>query len=353
MRIGFIAIILGSVAARPSLVHACSPDNCTPDFVAPADRAMVPANAPALFFDPGYGFHPPTPADVALEDGDGHPLGFTATLDEGLAPGATRPYLLVPQAPLSPGANFAVRFPQSCTFEREQPDGGAPLFEHRFTTTSAVPLPIHAGTLSLAEQRAQAISVNSWGGTCDSSIFAATARLEIHLSSELPPWLPLTRFITTVDGKLWSGSGYGVDPAAENRSVAPPLSPIYRNALQIFAGCPPLRTFDDNGLAEGAHHIEIQVHVAGAMSDPAPLLLDIDLECPPPLPIIDGGTPPDSVSMLPGALPSPGCDCAVAGRAPAPSPFLLAFAVLAFAMRRRAGRRTVPAPAPTAKVWAR
>lgn len=272
MRRWILIVTFALLAVLHSRARACSAPYCSPSVLAPPTGAIIPSNAPALFFDPARVLDRPATgaADVTLLDGAGMAVPMDALTDPQFTGGVQgSPYLLIPRTPLTPSASYRLRFSAPCGGDKQ--DGGVPLTEQAFTTSAAVPQPATAGDLKIAPQRTQTITVSTRRGSCVYDIVASTAAFELQPSEELKPWLPLARFTTTVDGILWASTGYGADPAA---------SATYRGVETVFAACPPSDPSDDSGLSLGPHHVELQVHIAGATTDPPPLSVEVNLTCP-------------------------------------------------------------------------
>jgi hypothetical protein len=233
-------------------------------------RQAVPARLPALPLFLGQG----TGIQVArLVDNLGADLPTTQMIDPafpGIGAPPQRGVLLVPTQPLVPGT-YLVRYDETCMFYA--PDAAAAI-QMPITVGAEASLPTLAGSITIAQQEVATIMVGA-PISCVADIQAATVRVQLTPSPELAPFLPVTRLHAIVDGADWATSWYGETP-----QDLPPLH-SFRAPLQFFAFCarPDAATSYEQGLALGPHHAEIDVHIAGAASDPPPVAVDFTLSC--------------------------------------------------------------------------
>lgn len=323
----------------PAIAEACSPP-CDPGYAAPTEGATIPASVSAIALLPPLGVNPG--GDLLAVDGGG---GLITTMMAD--PAVPRGLLLVPKQPLVAGTKYQLSWQPGCQMGGGV-DGGEGVTTHqRFTVGAAAPLPTKIGQASLEAQKVGMIEVGTASGSCTTMIDAASAKLAITPGDELRPFLPITLFVLTVDGKQWASTWYGA--VAADGTVSGPFG---GKLTRLHARCVRAPgSSDDDGLAvDQPHHAVLTAHVAGAMVDPAPLAFDFMLGCAPPAngddgvladlgaPFPDGGArggPDLAVQDLP---PKPaGGGCSIDGGRQATTLLVSALVLLALVagLRRR------------------
>jgi hypothetical protein len=296
MRVAIAGAVLGSLVLAPRLADACSAAPPRAWF-APANRATIPNNAPALVWSGRDPAGPALPAfDLAVE-----------------AEGEL--WLYRPNKPFVPGVAYTVTFAD-----------GSP--NSTFTAGPSSPLPATVGTLSVASVKRQKLVVKTSSGSCTNEIDAAVANVTFEPSAELRPWLPVARVTALVDGVVFVAPAYGT-------VLTPPPAPSTfsetRSLDKIFTSCGATNALDDRGVAEGHHTLTITAHVAGASTDPKPVSIEFDLSC--------DGQPATSSSADASDTSVAGCACELAQAQLANhAPLGLAAAIVAVGVARR--RRT-------------
>lgn len=273
-RPALLAVAPLPILLRAASALACAAPQCFPGGAAPAAGATVPANATLVVWsavDNSSGGDGPVPFEgYALLDDQGQPVATTAA-DDPASPQWDRHVLLTPSTPLTPGSSYTLRRPLQCDAYGPSTDYA----EARFTADASAPLPTQAGTLTIDRHEVTKVYVGTVSGSCTSQERADTVRLTFVPSAELAPHLPLTRIVTTVDGAPWASTDYGQALAMGSAEFQ-----SFRAVNQLHALCPPAADpGSDVGLTPGPHHVSFQVHVAGAVSDPPPIELDLDLDC--------------------------------------------------------------------------
>jgi MYXO-CTERM domain-containing protein len=306
----FLVSALG--ATQPALVRlaaACSPPACGPAYVQPAEGATVPANVPALFYVPPYGTTPLARSeDVRLLDEGGKLVPIS------MAPAPpSAGYKIVPDAPLMPGRQYRLRFPQGCAGGA----GGTTLgtAERPFVAGPASALPTTIGAARVAGQRIGPRTVSSSSGSaglCSSSteVTAAVASIEIDPSPELRAYLATT----------WVAVYRGADYVAGFGGVV--LAPDSPLRFEAYTTCASADRGANRGLGSGLHRLEVTAEVFGVVSKPSPLLIDVELGCdahpdagaPDASP--DAGSASDAIALVDARVSA---DQAAADAKPAPS----------------------------------
>jgi MYXO-CTERM domain-containing protein len=291
----FIVSALG--ATQPALVRlaaACSPPACGPAYLLPADGATVPANVPAFFFVLPYGTTPPARSeDVRLLDEGGR----LVPISTALAPPSAG-YTIVPGAPLMPGRQYRLRFPQGCA-------GGASgnalgTAERAFLAGPASALPTTIGTARVTGRRIGPRTVSSSSGSpglCSSSteVTAAVATIEIDPSPELRAYLA-TAVVAVhrgADGLVFFNG--------------PVLAADQPLRFEVYTTCASADPGASRGLGSGLHRLEVTAEVFGAVSKPSPLLIDVELGCDAQLDAgsSDGSPDAGSPDVIPDARSAP------------------------------------------------
>jgi hypothetical protein len=277
-RWGSVALLALAICAVEKEARACSwAGYCgkVADRLAPGSGATIPANAPGLAVHAGAGS---TVQAFELRAGDGGPPPRT-TLDT-----ASFETILKLADPLVPGTQYELSVVTRCPSS----DDGGPSLK---TTT---------GIFEVGEARAMPTTIGQakvdyllakiggrYGHHIDAPLtswtdgVATVAQITIEPSSELTPFLPVTKFSVFVDGSLWASSHYG--HGTGSYEPKPDLVSI-QDFSRIHAYCEgraPMGSACEPGTAApGTHGVEIRAHLAGAASDPAPIFLTVDLACP-------------------------------------------------------------------------
>jgi hypothetical protein len=278
--------------------------------VFPAEETSIPANAPAIVF----GAPDIVPArsiddfELRLEGPDGNPVPFTIEKESDQA------YLVRFAQELAQGRHV-LRYRDHCY----QP--GPLEQEHSFTAEAPSPLPTTLGEVVITPG-------DLLGASC--SPYDATGVVDLAA----PPPLDAYRNLTRVRA-LWNGLIAHLDVGG---------SQWFEGHLRIGV---PIRCGQERQNESG--RLELSIEIAGASSQPPPLVGEFSVPCPIPLEKAppscsqgqDAGAPGGSVDARSGKPPKPapaprsGCSLGSAG-GPRSSALLLVLLGCAFA---RAGRR--------------
>ncbi|MBK7860623.1 MAG: hypothetical protein IPJ65_18890 [Archangiaceae bacterium] len=229
-----LALTAAIATRRAEACSGCAYPKFTP-------RAPLPVNLPALPAMPG------TPATLTGPDGG---EVTTEAAPEGIHP----------VTPPTQGVPYTLTAHWVCT--------GEPV-DSTVTFGPPAPLPQSAGTLTQTARTGD-FQTPTTAGSCTTAVRGAGAELDLTPSTELEPWLPLTRATLVVGGEAIDQSlQYGTSSASSH----------YRFAL--FTVCGGLPAGASPGLKAGKHHGELKLHVAGMSEDLPALPFDVELECPP------------------------------------------------------------------------
>ncbi len=235
---------------------ACSPPPCEPARVIAAG-AKLPMNAPAI----------PYIAPAAASSGTTMRL-----LDPGNAelPTSTAPdpwwstgFLLTQSSALSTGAH-KLSYLETCTALGASAQGS-----RSFEVVAATPLPVQFGTVHGDNWKVGQRLVMTSSGACFTSLEAVSIDLRVFASPELLAYAPVTGFKVRIDGAPARSSYYGEAKTDEKGIVV----------MQLHAACGTRTGGDDNGVTLGEHDVEVTAHVAGAASDPPPVVRRLRFSC--------------------------------------------------------------------------
>jgi hypothetical protein len=268
--------LLGTTGvARPA--RACSPPPCSAARFIPDEGTTVPANVPALLYAPWQraGGAAPSASGLRLLDEGGAAVAVTATPTANPSV-----FLVAPTAPLVAGRRYRVEYPQTCTTEFPMQVGSV---AQSFTAAAASALPATVGRVAAVRHRIERRTV--WSarspGLCSatSEVTAAVARIEVEPSPELRALLATTRV------------GLRRDTAHIAILEQPRLAAAEPLVLEAFTTCVTDDALADKGLPAGAHRLSIWAETLGTSSQPAPLPVDVMLDC---ASARDGGGVPDA-----------------------------------------------------------
>lgn len=296
----FAAGLVASVAT-PRAARACSQPACYPARLTPGDGATVPANLPAIHWNPATSFGMPA-ADATLVT-----LATTAAPTTPLAVTRTAlprgDYLIVPDQPLVAGTSYIVSDGNEC--------GNGAGLSVTFTAGPAAALPSQLGTLTTVDGPVAPLTVPTSSGSCTSEVSADRATFDLAPASDVTPWLHALLFETIVDGTVWSYQDGGWNGTSVD---------------SIYHVC---ETEDDGvslGLDAGPHDVTLRASLPGTTAVLTSTVAAATLQC--------GNVSPETCAADPST-----CDedeaggCCSATSAPDASWLLLA--LLAFVRRRR------------------
>jgi hypothetical protein len=264
--------------------------------LAPADGVVIPANAPGVVADSAWGSTVPM---LELFDSRGVSVASETSATED-------PLVLGLEHSLTPGETYQVRAESQCLLgNSSELDGFADSEELSFTFGVGDPSPLPTTTGSVTVTYEAIVGRAQFPSGPEGYIVGA--QLAVTPSPELVPFLPVTSFTTTIDGVHWATSTYGRGVEAGTLVMHGEVFGSYTSDLVsgaedysvIHAGCPGsvrFSTCHSGNAPSGKHHVQIQAHVAGAIVDPAPIDVDIDLVCPtePPGEVNAGASAADS-----------------------------------------------------------
>jgi hypothetical protein len=324
--------LLTLLAAAPSArAEAGLPPLRCATFAAPSFGAPVPSNVLALTV------RDVSAASLEAAIDSAEVIGVSTRLP---TPGLTRvadprsPHttLLVLDGELAPKNAYAFKYGYSCTGS----GGKTPALDHgtgdaAFGTSGHVALPTQSGTIAV-------------GADAPGTNFTP---LTLTPSAELAAYLAVTLVDFVVDGEVWAQLPYG-SLAIENDVVALNVSGynVTGSVGQAITGKAPLCVANENVIK--SKRFELRPHVAGATTDPAPITVDVPLDCvvqPPVQDRVDAGVPSDAGYDQPGVAPPSdggehsGCEIASASHGPGSVPFGLGLVVGTVAALVRRSKR--------------
>ncbi|MCC7540624.1 MAG: hypothetical protein IT379_30695 [Deltaproteobacteria bacterium] len=329
------------VALPAEPARACSAPACVASTYVGGDSPVVPSTVPAFLLVGGMAFasgaelvlSPDEVSLIRLDDGAAMPIRVEpATAFDG----RVGRILVRPEAPLTPGARYALTTPDLCA--RSQG-----VVQPRTSTVLAraeAPLPTRLGTLreDAAYWTGGSIPVATFDGSCTRSAPIAAKTVALDLDVEAQPWADALDLSVTVDGEPWSTPSFtgGLGPTTTQPVLAGPGTIVYRVCDE------------DWGLANGPHTVVMKATLPGSdvsLSSP-PLEVTIDCSTVDPGPRrVDGGlpatpTPPTrddgGVSTIdPRAMDGEGCTVASVGRGVTTSGWVLVLVGLVAALARR------------------
>jgi hypothetical protein len=262
--------LLAAALGRPA--RACSPPACGSGRVIPVEGSVVPASVPALLYIPYFreGSPPVDASGFRLLDDTGRAVDVTITASGGT-------FLVAPRVSLIAGRRYRVQYPQTCTAALPTQIGSA---EQSFTAGPATALPTTTGTVAAVHYRTgprRVWSGKSPGLCSDSSeVIAAVARVEIDPSPELRALLPISHI------RVRAGT---TEVAALAQPQLAPSAPL---SFEVFTTCITDDRFAAPGLPVGTHRLEILTETFGVPAAPAPLSVEVTLDC---AAAADGGAP--------------------------------------------------------------
>jgi hypothetical protein len=264
----------------------------------------VPANAPALVVSPGGDS---IAASVHLVDASGTQVPLLARTSGA----SSDPGVFMFGTPLVEGQTYRLSLPPTTCDGMTQ---ATP--ETTFDAGPAVTLPSSIGTATATESHIEQRDIFTQSGSCTAPATIAATMITVAPTPEFDAYLGVTKLLVAVDGVNQSGIFYG---------SASPGKPVQ---IELTTTCHSNDKAIDPGIGAGTHHVSITATIAGAMTEPLPLELDVTLDC---------------------AESNSGC--ALAPRRPTregagPVSLVAAFTLLGFAFgrRARAPRRAENAP---------
>lgn len=285
------AVALGSIAlvgAAERGASACfpaRPSPCKLDF-APAAGVTVPADVGSIGVSSlVYAELESVVRSVELLGPDGAPVPVTTEPRPGSI-------TIRPQAPLAPGPHRIVAIaeqPSSCkdpaglSGATVEPDAGTTpdtlLYRHEstFTVGTPPPLPTSAGTVTLGERQ-------TLPGNVEDPI--SEYPVEVVVSPEMRPYLPVAHWSVTVDGRQRGGDTIG------------DAAPSFRLHVQCKSQA-PVDSCGTPPLAPGAHKVRVLARLAAANAPIETNEIDVELSC---------GLPAGASPSTPESSSADGCN---------------------------------------------
>lgn len=253
------AIFACAVWVAPTRASACAGGFCGPNQVAPATGVTVPANAPALVVvsRDGTGTGGSLAAGLLLEDASGVRVPLTPA--SGASPD---PNVFAFGTPLVEGQTYRLSIPAtSCDGTLQGPS------ETTFETGPPVALPSSIGAAAATASHIEQRDIFTQSGSCTAPATIAVTTITVTPTPELDAYLGVTNVSMTVDGVGNGGMYYG---------TGAPGKPVQ---LELTTTCHSNDKAISPGIGTGTHHVSISATIAGAMTEPPPLELDVTLDC--------------------------------------------------------------------------
>jgi hypothetical protein len=263
--------------AAPRAAQACTSLACFSSDLAPAAGATIPASAPAFPLMLRGITGAEAKAAFRLLGPSGDPVVAQVEMV-----GSER-LVLTPGAPLLEGATYTLEHRERC--DGKSPVPSPPTTQSTsFTTSAAVPLPTAFGTLGVKSVTLGTATVYTSAGSCVTDAHAEILSLLITPDATLTPWLPMVRFVTTVDGKPWAADSFGHQPSSFYDQFHPTQAV---DRIYALCGSPPKGAAP--GVTLGEHTIELTADMAG-LAAPLPVLkLTHTFTCDPAATVPEGG----------------------------------------------------------------
>lgn len=256
-------------AGQPRSAEACSGPVCDSGGSVPTSAgAEVPASLPALVIVP--------PLFQTLDAGSVH-LRTTEGADVAAAvsQGAHGSAVVVPAAPLVPGAAYRLEGDSPCPY-------GPATLGATFTASAPLPLPGATGLLEAGPEQQGTVPLARGGAQCSVDTQGSSLRLRFAPAPELVPFLPWVHWTVEVDGKHWATAPHGsLGPTGE---LADTIRLKYaRDLLWLHTVCEVPSTTSHNqdlGLEPGRHVATLRP-VLEHLDPPLPSVeVPFELTCP-------------------------------------------------------------------------
>lgn len=263
-----LALPLTFFTISPKEAEACSAPPCWQSYLAPANDVYVPANLPAIYWQPARGY------DASELDRDPSRVQLAGSvpvpsLTESIRENGDVLFLL--NEPLVEGQSYRLTDSTTCNDSSEfiSPDNS-------FTATAEAALPSTLGTVSAIDKGLGPLHVATTSGSCSTQIEAHQIALEVELSDDAQPWRDVLAFTTLVDGQPWAAS------ESINSTNAPGTSWVGRAKDKVFLSCDSDSDEGYSGLAEGAHLVAFEALLPGTdivlSTEPVTVQLSCDEE---------------------------------------------------------------------------
>ena len=313
-RLAVIVVVASALhASHARRADACSPPPCFAGHFVPKTGTTVPANTPALYWQPiqsgGSPIANASLVSLVATNAPATKLAFTAT-----PIGMTGSYLLIPDQMLAAGTSYMLDDGNMCSFNQQNTQPMS-----TFTVAAAAAMPTELGSLTLSAGNVAPMDVFTSSGSCFTEITASSAIVTLELSASALPWRDALFFETLVDGQVWSlGNPLSPTPPGENGKG--------RGIELLWRRCHTDDPLAANGVSEGMHTVAMRVTLPGSTLSLTTAPVTFELTCPP-----DAVTPDNTDVVDDG--PRSGCGCRSSD---APSSIWLAALLL---VRRRSARR--------------
>jgi hypothetical protein len=287
-------LLLGMGALIPTPAEACVTPNCMLGvrFPLPENGGPVPANVPGLVTVPPL-LERIDPATVRLVREDGTPVPATVT------GGAHQTQVVVPNAPLEPGATYRLEAKGDCRFQTTEPQSTT------FTVGEARTLPTATGTLTATPPERGTFHVYGDSSCGNTKTEGDSTSLRFTPSPELVPFLPWVHWTVEVDGQTWASVRHDAFLATGEGNGAVYLYDYSRRMMFLYAVCQqPDSGMPVAGLAPGRHTATLRGTLEHANITLPPLSVDFQLSC-------DSTRPDDDPTNDPGK--SNGCSQSTGG----------------------------------------
>lgn len=265
MKLVALGLAMSALAFDAPPAEACSPPPCQGGFLTPGDSARVPANLPAIHWQPMQSYDAaPDPAKVTLKTQAGAAIALTAMQQPDSS------FLLVPATALAPDEIYVLADGNTCGLTGETGPTAT------FQTTAAAPLPTQLGTLVATAAEVGPLEVATLRGSCSSQTQSDTATVLVERTAEADPWHDVLHYQTFVDGRPWS-------PQSNlNSLVAPGTSWRGRGTDRIYTICSTDDGTLGEGLGEGTHVIAMHAKLPGTTSTLTATEVTVELSCSDP-----------------------------------------------------------------------
>lgn len=290
-------LLVGAVTGViPGPAQACEPYMCWGTGLVPGDRATVPANLPALAWDPGTGSHSRETLVISRGE-DELPISVENVEVDGDR------YISVQPQGLKPGDSLNIRAPETC---RWGPRGTPAALQ----VGPPAELPETLGRLEVTEDLIGPLVVGTSLGSCSTEITARQLVLTLQPTEAAQPWLDAMIFRTLVDGQPYRrSSSIGESPPFGSTWAGRGMERLYLDCNEKGHGFP--------GVTEGTHVVVFEGRIPGTervlSSTPLTVALSCSADEPPPAQEADASQPEPATQERDDRESSPRCSASSTG----------------------------------------
>jgi hypothetical protein len=261
------------LAGDPAPADACGLPQCMPGHFVPRSNTTVPANIPAVYWQPLWDYQTVDIQKLRFSRSAGAPPKFTVSVDDSSV--WLPSFSVFLDAPLAEGTTYTLADLHECEVDFYQPPSAT------FVAGPPAALPTTLGTLT---STGPTLATHRFACP-DQTVEVVQQIVQLELSSDAAPWRDALHFRTLVDDSPWR---------YEYRLFTPPDFAGYaRDSDLIYALCGPEGYMI--GVSPGVHEVKMRATLPGTDLVLETPPITIELHCPPdptlpdPPPPIDDG----------------------------------------------------------------